>query len=318
MRGDRVSNYDNNTALLTKIAWLYYVQGLTHGEIAQKLGFSRPTVTRHLAKAKELGIVEIKIAKPYRTCFDVGESLKNRFGLTEVIVVPSGNELAETKKGVGKACSDYLEETLVNGDILGIAWGTTIYEVGKYLQLKKPLDLTVVQLMGGLNTSEKINPEEIVKLIASQLNATGIWLNTPAIVGSAAIKKALLSDIGVKSVLTKAKGCSKCLLGLGDVGDESSLVMSNALTPADMAQMRTLGAVGNILSWFYDQNGTPIDSYISQRIIAVTLADIKQIPIRIGVTAGTAKTPAVLGAIRGGYINVLITDEETALDVLRF
>jgi len=309
--------YDKDKALLTKIASLYYMQGLTHVEIANKLGFSRPTVTRHLAKARELGIVEIKIASQYRTCCEIEEVLKKRFQLHEVIIVPSGNLLTETKQGVGKACSDYLNATLIHGDILGMAWGTTIYEVGRYLQLEKPLDLTVVQLMGGLNTSEKINPEEIVKLIATKLNATGIWLNTPAIVGSAAIKKALLSDDGVKSVLAKANKCTKCLLGLGDAGDESSIVMSNALTSDDMIQLRSIGAVGNILGWFYDINGAPVDTVMNQRIIAVPLEDIKQVPIRIGVTAGTMKAQAILGAIHGGYINVLITDEEAAQDVLR-
>ncbi len=313
-----MSIYDNETTLIAKIAWLYYVQGLTQDNIASKLGCSRPTITRHLAKAKELGIVEIKIADHFRTCFDTEYALKARFGLEEVIVIPSGNTLSENLKGIGKACADYLQRTLQDQDILGIAWGSSIYEVGKALQLKKDLDLTVIQLMGGLNSSEKINPEEIVKLIATQLRASGIWLNTPAIVSSAKIKKALLSDPGVSSVLEKAQSCTKSLFGLGEVSLDSSLIVSNGITTAEMEQLHKLGAVGNILGQFFDINGKLIHSFLDDRLIAAPLNTLQSIPIRIGVgSGGQYKVKAILGALHGGFINVLITDEETAQEILK-
>ena len=309
--------YDKEMTFIAKIAWLYYVQDLTQASIAHKLGCSRPTITRYLAKAKELGIVEIKIANHYRTCFDTEYAMKTKFQLPEVIVVPSGNTLIENLKGVGKACADYLEQTLKNHDILGIAWGTSIYEVGKVLHLKKSLDLTVIQLMGGLNSSEKINPEEIVKLIATKLNASGIWLNTPAIVGSPEIKTALLSDHGVSSVLVKAQNCTKSLLGLGEISLESSLIVSNGITNTEMEQLQALGAVGNILGQFFDINGKLIHSFLDDRLIAVPLETLQLIPIRIGVSSGQFKADAILGTLRGRFINVLITDEDTALEVLK-
>lgn len=309
--------YDNEMTFIAKIAWLYYVQDLTQADIAHKLGCSRPTITRHLAKAKELGIVEIKIANHYRTCFDTEHAMKTKFQLPEVIVVPSGNTLLENLKGVGKACANYLQQTLKDQDILGIAWGTSIYEVGKVLHLKKALDLTVIQLMGGLNSSEKINPEEIVKLIATKLNATGIWLNTPAIVGSPKIKKALLSDHGVSSVLAKAQDCTKSLFGLGEISPDSSLILSNGITLTEMKQLQALGAVGNILGQFFDINGKLIPSFLDDRLIAAPLEKLQLIPIRIGISSGQFKVDAILGALRGRFINVLITDEDTAQEVLR-
>lgn len=310
--------YDTDTTLIAKIAWLYYVQGLTQDAIASKLGCSRPTITRHLAKAKELGIVEIKIADHFRSCFDTEYALKTRFQLEEAIVVPSGDTLNETVKGVGKACAGYLERTLQDQDILGIAWGTSIYEVGKALQCKKNLNLTVIQLMGGLNSSERINPEEIVKLIAAQLHASGIWLNTPAIVSSAAIKEALLSDPGVSSVLAKAQSCTKSLLGLGEVSLDSSLIVSNGITGMEMKQLQKLGAVGNILGQFFDIEGRLIHSFLEDRLIAAPLEMLQSIPLRIGIgSGGPYKVSAILGALHGRFINVLITDEETAQEILK-
>jgi deoxyribonucleoside regulator len=310
-------NNSEEKSLLTRIAWMYYVQGLTQGEIAKKINFSRIKVTRCLAKAKEMRIVEINIATEYRACLEIEDALKQKFSLLDVIVVPSGNSLAESREGAGRACASYLENILTNGDIVGIAWGTSLYEVGKFLNLKKPLDITVVQLMGGLNSSEKINPEEIVKQIALRLNATGVWLNTPAIMDTPEIKKALLSDEGVKKVLAKAGSCSKAIFGLGDVSDEASLVVSNVLSVEDMYKLRSLGAIGNLLGWFFDINGQAIYSDISERVISVPLEDIKRIPLRICVASGKNKATSILGAMRGGCMNVLVTDELTAQEVLR-
>lgn len=304
-------------SLLTRIAWMYYVQDMTQGEIAAKLNFSRTKITRCLAKAKNTGIVEIHIASEYRACLDTEQALKERFPFLEPVIVPAGNSDAVTKEGAGKACAGYLENILTDGDVVGIAWGSSLYEVGKFLGLKKPLNITVVQLMGGLNSSETINPEEIVKQIARRLHANGVWLNTPAMMDTPEIKRALLSDEGVKRVLTKATSCTKALFGVGDVSDDGSLVISNALTVEEMAKLRAMGAAGNLLGWFYDADGKPIHSFVSDRVISVPFEDIKRIPHKICLATGCNKAVAILGAIRGGCMNTLVTDEVTAQEVLR-
>lgn len=303
-------------SLLTRIAWMYYMQDMTQGEIAVKLNFSRTKITRYLAKAKQLGIVEIHIASEYKACLETEQALQKKFPMLHTVIVPAGSDVEQSKESAGRAGANYLESILAAGDMVGIAWGSTLYEVSKFLSLKKNMDITVVQLMGGLNSSEKINPEEIVKQIARRLNATGVWLNTPAIMDTPAIKQALMSDESVKRVLSKASNCSKALFGLGDVSDHGSLVVSNALTTADMAQLREMGAVGNLLGWFYDADGKPLHSHISDRVISVPLEDIKNIPWKVCVASGEEKALAILGAIRGGCMNALVTDEATALALL--
>lgn len=309
--------YDVESSLLARIAWMYYVQGLTQQEIGQKLHYSRTKITRLLAKAKERGIVEVSINSKFRSCLDTEEMMKKRFGLKEVIIVPTGDTIEETRAGVGKACADFLEKTLVDGDILGSSWGWNLYNVGKSLRPRKYKQLSVVQLLGGLNISEKINPQRILELIASKLNATGVWLNTPAIVDTPEIKKALLSDEGVRRVLEQGKRCTKALVGIGDVTNEASLIASKAMTFKNIKELEALGAVGDIMAWFFDINGALVQYSIKDRLIAVPLDDIKKIPLRIGCTSGLIKAKPILGAIRGGYINVLVTDENVAQEVLR-
>ena len=312
-----MSIYNEEHSLLARIAWMYYIQGLTQEQIGKKLLFSRTKITRLLAKAREARIVEITINSNFRSCLDTEEQLRKRFALKEVIVVPTGNTIDETREGVGKACARYLEKTLVDGDILGCAWGRSLYYAGKELRSFHYTDLTVVQLMGGLNVSAKINPQEILELIASKLHASGVWLNTPAVVGTPEIKEALLSDEGVRKALEQGKQCTKALLGLGDMSPQASLVVCNALSIKEIEELKALGAVGDMLAWFFDITGNLVEHPIMERVISTPIEAINDIPLRIAGTAGRDKARVILGAIRGGYINALITDEQTALEVLR-
>ncbi len=312
-----MTRYDAEHSLLARIAWMYYIQGLTQEEIGRKLEFSRTKITRLLARAHEVGIVEIHINTDYRSCLDTEEAIRRQFGLAEVIVVPASEELEDTRAGVGRACADYLGGSLVEGEILGCAWGRSLYHVGRTLRPRRFKHLTVVQLMGGLNPSTQINPQGILELIASKLNAVGLLLNSPAIVGTAEIKQALLSDEGIRRVADQWSHCTKALLGIGDMTGSASLIANRALSAQEAAQLRSLGAVGDICGRFFNLQGEPVPHEVSGRVIAIPLEELKRIPTRIAVTVGKEKAAAILGAIRGGYINVLITDERTAQETLR-
>jgi len=285
--------------LLARISWLYYIQGLTQEEIGNRLKYSRTKVTRLLAKARDIGIVEISINSAFRSCIDVEESMRSRFDLEEIIVVPTGSGVQETRDGVGRACAGFLEQIISDGDTVGCAWGRALFSIGRSLHDLKFKDISVVQLIGGLNVSQQINPQEILRLIVSKLNARAIWLNTPAIVDTPEIKRALLSDEGVRKVLDKGKSCDKALIGIGDVTSGASLIAAGALTEKDMEELKTLGAVGDIMSRFFDIEGIPIQHSITERVISVSLEDFTQVPLRIGCTAGKERSSAILGALRG-------------------
>ncbi len=304
-------------SLLTRISWMYYVQGLTQEEIGIRLKYSRTKITRLLAKAREVGIVEINISSAFRSCLDVEESMRNLFDLEEAIIVPTGASVQETRDGVGKACAAFLEQTLSDGETVGCAWGRALFSIGKSLRHLRLKDISVVQLIGGLNVSQQINPQEILRLIVSKLNARAVWLNTPAIVDTPEIKKALLSDEGVKQVLDHGKRCNIALVGIGDVTEDASLIATGALTVREIGELKKLGAVGDIMSRFFSIEGVPIQHSITDRVISVPLEDFQRVPLRIGCTAGVDRCRSILGALRGGYINALVTDEQTAQEVIR-
>jgi DNA-binding transcriptional regulator LsrR (DeoR family) len=305
-------------SLLMKVAWYYYEQGMTQQEIGKRLGFSRTKIVRLLATARDKGIVQIKLVGRYTSCLEKEESLKDKYELLDAIIIPTGKDFQSTKESVGKACALYLTKILKNDDILGVAWGTTLYEVGRFLETTKNRNITVVQLMGGLNTSDAFNPQEIVRQIATKLQAKGIWLNTPAVVATPEIKNALLTDNGVQDTLHQAKYCHKALLGIGDISQTASLLVSRALSREDMDDLIAHDAVGDIMGWHYDVQGNMVDSKVIDRVLSVPLSELHNIELRIGVANGEKKVAPFVGALRGKYINVIITDESTAESILSY
>ena len=141
-------------------------------------------------------------------------------------------------------------------------------------------------------------------------------LYTPAIVDSPDIRDALLSDNTIAQTLAAGAAVQKALVGIGDVGESNSLLRWQALRPEDMDELMRLGAVGDILGRHFDALGRPIDSGLSSRTMGISLETLKKIPHVIAVAGGEGKSKAIVAALRGGYVDTLITDEHTARLVL--
>lgn len=313
--------YNQQKSTIAKITWLYYINDYTQQQIADTMHISRTKVTRYLKKAKEMGLVKISVSTDYHSCFDKEQQLSKLLSLKEVIIAPSAKTIDETRKSVGLAGAAYLNSVLTAKDVLGVSWGRALYSVASNLNAVKQkgnYQIEVIQLMGGLSQSAKINPEEIVKQIAVRLGAKGTWLNTPAVVSTKETRDMLMQDVNIANVFEKAKTCTKCILGLGDVDDNASLRVTGSLSQEALKELQQHGAVGDIQSRFFDVQGKPVQSSISGRIMSMELEDIKHIPDRIAFTTGPEKTETIIGASRGGYINVLVTDENTADSVIQY
>ncbi len=312
---------DELKVMITKIAWLYYINDCTQQEIADELNLSRTKVTRYLQQAKNLGIVKVSVSLEHGFCFEKEILLRDILGLQKVSVIPSGGKNMEAEHGLGIAGALRMNNLLTENDIVGAAWGKSLYSVAKNLKPVRQKDgkqIQVVQLMGGLSTSDKFNPEEVVKMIASRLGAQGNWMNMPAIVSSKEARDVLMNDEMIAQVFNKTKTCTVCMLGLGDLTETSSLYLTGSFNRQDLDELSKAGAVGDIISRPFDINGMPVTTSLSERIIAITLEEIKMIPKRITFAVGQKKIKPIIGAARGGYINELITDEDTADGIIRF
>jgi deoxyribonucleoside regulator len=276
---------------------------------------SRQRVMRALRRAQQRAVLEIRINHKSTPLLELGSGLKSRFGLADAVVVPTPAEAAGA--GVSAAAAEYLAHVLRPGDVLGTSWGSTLHAVARYLPRRPVRGLTVVVLNGALAKGPvDMNAFDLAGTTAERLGGRAMFLLVPTIVDSPAICRAIASDRTISEVLKAGRRATKAIFGIGAASDRAAMVQVGMLRPGLMARLRARGAVGDILGRFIDVDGRPLKEDPYQRTVGLDLDELRRIPMKICVVHGAAKVPALLGALRGHYIDTLITDEATARAVL--
>lgn len=305
--------------LINSVLTLYYVEGLTQTEIGQRLGLSTAKVNRLLVQAREQGYVNITIRTPFQQLFELEDRLKAVFGLKEVIVIPSVAETSSSPlTALGAAAADFLLTHLRDGDVLGIGGGSAINALIQAITPTRSYDVEVVPLMGAVQGEITHDVNYLATHLAERLSAKAYQLHAPAFVDTGEHCETLRSMGPVKEILDIARRASIALVGVGTVDAEvSRFVQFTALSAEDMKHIaEDCGGVGDINAFVYDIEGHACAHEYADRVLGLTLAELKSIPFRIGVAATASKARPLYGALRGGYLHALITDETAACGIL--
>lgn len=294
--------------MMVRAAWMYYNDNLTHAEIARKLQLTRVKVTRMLARARELGIVEIRVTQPMPHDLVLSRQLEEFFGLESAIVVSSVDAMAQ-------AAADILTYELKPNLHIGFGWSSTVSRIAHYITPpKKDCTCTVVDLVGSM--LGKSNPYSVSGRVADALHAKLMPLPVPVMVSSAEAREAMLSEPSIAATMEAAQKVDLAFVGVGEVGMTSTLMDVQALTAAEMSTLEQQGAVGDILMHCFDIDGNIIDHPTQQRIIGVSWDELRTVANVVLMANGQRKVDALLGALRSGVINTLITDMTTAKAIL--
>ena len=305
------------TRLITKVALLYHEQKLTQTEIAKRLGISQVTVSRLLKRAEENQIVRTTVISPPGAFIELEDMLEKRFGLTQAIVAESQSETEESiKAAVGAAAAYFLMTTLNSGEIIGVSsWSASLLAmVDQMHPVRKIERCTVVQVLGGLgNPAAEAHANHLVTRLARLVNGEPCFLPAPGVVGATSSVNVLLKDPYVRETIGLFDKLTIALVGIGSI-EPSSLVASsgNVLSAKELQNIRGRGAVGDICLRFYDADGQEIRDPAGNRVIGIDLETLGHVPRAVGIAGGKRKYPAILGALRGKLINILITDQFTA------
>ncbi len=308
------------TRLIHTVLNMYYVEKLTQSEIAERMELSTPKVNRLLQQARELGYVEVVIRTPFQHLFDLENRLKAVFGLHAAIVIPAvGNSSSSLLNAIGTVGAGFLLEHLRDGEVLAITPGTTVQAVVKSIDASRPYKIEIVPILGAIQGNIESDMNYLATHMAERLDAKSYQLHAPAFVDTKEHCETLRSMTPVKEILDIARNANIALLGVGTVDPEASrFVQFTALSAEDMKQIAEgSGGVGEIGAYVYDIEGNPCADEYADRVIGLTLDEIHQIPFRIGVAASAAKALPIYGALRGGYLHALITDETAAQGVLK-
>jgi DNA-binding transcriptional regulator LsrR (DeoR family) len=304
--------------MILRIARMRYDQRLPQNEIARVLALSESTVSRFLKAAMDLGFVEIQITSFGLRDFDLERRLISAYGLDLAVVVQPRASSVSTYEVLGRAVASVIEERIIAGTVLGVSDGDTVAAVAAGTRRARTAEIDVVSLIGGVGAPQvPSHSSEVCRVLANGLGGRAWQLPVPAIVDEASAAKVLLDTATVRSVFDLIHRMSIALVGIGSISPRATVFRHGVIDMSYIETIRTKGAIGTICGRFYGSDGQPIATEFDDRTLSVTLQDLRRAPIRIGAAIGEAKVPAIAAALKGGLLNGIAVDAETARRLIR-
>lgn len=296
--------------LLTKVAWYYYIEGYTQQEIGEYLSIPRLRVNRLLDKARKAGNIQFSVREGDSKRMIVERELITQFGLKDAFVVPSPLNEQDINESVAQAAAMYIHERLEKTGYINMGYGDTSSRILNHLANICEFPVNVVSLTGGVNYY-------LPNTRSSIFNAKLYLTPAPLLMASEDIVKAMEQEPSVKQIRHMATLAQMSIVGIGGVDSNATLLTNGTLNHSDVLLLSMQGAVGDMLCHFIDKDGNVIQSSLERRLMSTPLEQLKEMNNSIGVAGGSTKSEAILAALKGNYLDVLITDETTATNVLR-
>jgi DNA-binding transcriptional regulator LsrR (DeoR family) len=307
----------NELRLIARVAQMYHLEGRRQAEIAQTLRMSQATVSRMLKRAEQEDIVRTTVIPPPGTFADLEQALRDRYSLNEAIVV----DCSEDRDGaimarIGEAAAHFLEVTLQADEVIGVSsWSQTILRMVDNIHPMKAIKAKfVVQLLGGMGEpAAQTHATQLIARLAHLTGAEARLLLVQGVTSSPKAKAIMLADPMVRGTMDLFGRLTLAIVGIGAVEPSELLARSgNVFSRQELALLNEAGAVGEISFRFFDKDGRPVDTPLNERVLGVSLDDLRKADRVIALAGGEAKTAAIAGALHLGLIDVLVTDRFTA------
>lgn len=306
--------------LITQVSRLYHVRGVRQRDIAQRLKMSQPRVSRLLGMAEQYGIVRTVVVVPEGLHPALEDGLEDAYGLLEVHVVDVIGDDAAIARELGAAAARYLAGAPVEGAVIGFtSWSFTLREMARALDAVRRSDTThVVELLGDLG-SPLLQHEaaRATTRLAQAFDAEPVFLRTPGVVTTPALREAALRDAHVERALRLLDHLDVAFVGLGPADFHGPLREGDNFFSADqLAAVRAGGAVGQLNQRFVDAGGEAVETALDDLVVGVTLEQLRRAGRRIVIAGGVSKHVALSACLAGGWTDVLVTDVASAQHLL--
>lgn len=322
--------YNQSAFLVIKIAYMYYIENCSQNEIAKTLKISITTVSRLLNKAKKDKIVEFVIRDPYVECISLEKELKKIFGLRDVIIAPGFSmemddgqyydDDESVKRLVALEGARYLQRIIKKNDVLGITWGSTIYQLINYLNPAQKVDATFVTLHGSIACCRnELDVRTLVMRMAKAFSGMHYYLLTDALMSSKQAADIIKQEKNNKKVFQMFDNINISINGTGSFYPELNSVLAKPefMTKEELGWLQEQSVVGDIALRFFDKEGNECQTELADRIIAIGFEQFKKIDTKITIASGGYKAHTVLSALKGKLIDVLIIDYQLGMEILK-
>lgn len=301
-----------------RAAWLYYFAGYTQERIARYLGVSRQTAQRMISLALREKLVRIRMEHPILRCMELSHAMTTTFGLKHCEVVPSDPQAPQGVAGLAQAAAVAMERALscTRPLVVSVGTGRSLRAAVEDLEpMNRPQHLIVARL-GHMMPDGLATPFNVVVRLADRINASHYPMPLP-IYARNARERALYAMLDpVRQIHDLSARADVTFMGIGNIGPDGPLSMDGFMSQDEVAGYIDAGAVGEVTGWIFDAEGRLIEGLANDRVNSVPLRQATDSHPIHAVAAGVSKAAAIRAAIRGGFINCLVTNEATAEAVL--
>ncbi len=303
--------YEKN--ITVKVAWKYYKEGLTQTEIAKELNLSRMRVIKYLEIAKNSNIIQFKINIEKISETDLQQELKKKYNLNDIYIVPASNQ--NSVNSITIAAAQYIEDRISSDTLINVGYGEAVSETLGRLNISTKYKVAFVSLSGGVKFYMPTAIDQSSDYYTNP-NYSHYILPAPLMVSSNELASGLKKENSIKSVFEMIPYSNLTVIGIGALNDRATLIKEGLLSLKEIEILKAKGAVGDLLSQFYDINGNILDLDLHHKLVSIEAKLLKSLNNVVAVAGGLDKKEAIIGALKGGYINVLITDENVAQSLL--
>jgi DNA-binding transcriptional regulator LsrR (DeoR family) len=300
-----------------RAGWLYYVAGNNQEQIAQKLGVSRQTAQRLVSLSVSEGLVKVRLDHPIGRCMELAGKLRNRYALDFAEVVPSDPGSSSTTLGVAQAAAAEIERRLRSDKpiVMAIGTGRTLKAAIEQLPPMECPQHKIVSLTGNIAPDGSAAFYNVIFNIADAVKARSFPMPLPVIASSAAEREALHEQPMIRDTLALAAKADVTFLGIGHIGPDAPLFLDGFVSEGELKALQKAGAVGEIVGWAFDAQGRMLDGLTNARVASAPLPSREQ-SLVIALAMGERKLPGIRAALNRRLVNGLLTDEQTAEQLL--
>lgn len=291
--------------VLGRIAWLYYEHDMSQKEIGEFLGLSRLKVVRALKEARRLGVVKISIDYDDVRCFEIEDSLCRNTGLSRVMVLPNGPSPIESVAG-GAAIR--FRQALESCRSIALGGGRTITAMTRNIaRPSKQATEQIISMGESVSPEALYDPSTIAHTLTTRLGVKFHQIEAPPITAPPEVAKALKGSPAVARAIAMATDADIAFSSISAV-ESSEYIFYCSVSDDVRKKLLATGVVGEIEGTFYTIDGKRHNTIFSRH---ACVPFPMKCPVVL-VAAGPEKTNAIVGAIRGGFVDELITDSDTA------
>lgn len=308
----------DDVRLMIKVCDLYYNQNISQQQIAGSLGLSRPTVSRLLSSARDQGVVKIIISDLDEIKYwELERQLEERYHLKEVLITDSSSDVDEINDHIGRMAGRYIEKKIRDGNVVGVSMGRTLHQMTTHVARPTASDVVFVPMVGGMGQLQtQLHANSIAEALADLYQGTFIPFHAPARVSTRKMRDELMKEESLAAAVATMKRMDIALVGIGYPNEYSSITATGYYDEKAIEELKRRQVAGDICMQFFDENGDTSLYSEDNNVIGIDIGSLHKVSCCVGIAGGMDKIKAIRGAIRGNYINHLITDIDCARALL--